>query len=82
MPLTETQIRETLRPHTGRYGSPIARLHATGEITEHTLPALRDLASGLLAVDQDEPSAQVEDVAEYVVAVGCRPPVEGWTTRR
>lgn len=81
MSLTEAQICTTLRPHTGRFGSPIARLHNTGEITEHTVLALRNLASDLLAGDQDEPAAQVEDVVEYVVAVGCRPPVERWGTR-
>ncbi|MFC8515512.1 hypothetical protein [Streptomyces sp. NPDC057257] len=81
MSLTDAKIRETLRPHAGRFGSPIARLCNTGEITEQTHSALRDRAIELELDGRDNDADQLRDAAEYVLDVGCRPPVEGWTTR-
>ncbi|MFD8839805.1 hypothetical protein [Streptomyces griseofuscus] len=41
--MNEQQILTTLCAHAGRFGSPIHRLATTGEITEHTHPALHAL---------------------------------------
>ncbi|MFK0154298.1 hypothetical protein ACIQVK_19760 [Streptomyces sp. NPDC090493] len=80
--ITETEIRDILRPHVGNRpisqlyldGGPISRLYATGEITDATIPAL-----GVLAADLDDQAAdQVDDVIRYARDVGDRPPVPRW----
>ncbi|MGX1116372.1 hypothetical protein RKD37_001735 [Streptomyces ambofaciens] len=81
MPLTDTELRNTLRPHTGRFGSPIARLHQTGEITEHTHSDLLNRAHDLELDGRNHEADQLRDAAEYVFDVGCRPAVEEWATR-
>ena len=77
--MTDAEVRTATRPYTGRYGSPIARLHATGEIDEHTHPALLDRATCLDADGLHDDADRLRDAAEYVLHVGCRPPVDGWT---
>lgn len=79
--MNEQQIRDILRPHTGQYGSPLHRLHATGEITEHTIPALRDLNIRLMLDGRDCEADEIDDVIEYAIQVGARPAVTQWTGR-
>ncbi|WP_370667062.1 hypothetical protein [Streptomyces sp. IBSBF 2507] len=81
MPLTDTELRNTLRAHTGRFGSPIALLHQTGEITEHTHGDLLKRAHDLDLDGRDHEADQLRDAAEYVLDAGCRPAVEGWAAR-
>ncbi|GHH30108.1 hypothetical protein [Streptomyces rubradiris] len=76
--MTEQQIRDILRPY--RDGGSISRLYATGEISEHTIPALVDLMASLDLDDRDTEIDQIHDVIDYVTQVGCRPPVTRWTT--
>ncbi|WP_318205357.1 hypothetical protein [Streptomyces sp. SCL15-4] len=78
--MNEQQIRNILRVHFGRFGSPIHRLYTTGEITEHTDQALRDRMVQLTLAARDPEADQIEDVIDYVTQVGCRPPVTRWTT--
>lgn len=79
--MTDTELRTILSSHTGQFGSPIARLHATGEITEHTHRALTSRAIELDLDGRDEAAAQLRDAAEYVLDAGCRPSVTGWANR-
>ncbi|MCG0066278.1 hypothetical protein L0F81_23805 [Streptomyces tricolor] len=76
----DARVRELLRPH--RDGGPISRLYATGEITEHTTPALEERMIHLTLDARDTEADLIGDVIDYVVQVGARPPVSGWTTRR
>ncbi|MEU3527525.1 hypothetical protein AB0E62_27265 [Streptomyces sp. NPDC038707] len=78
--MNEQQIRDILRPHFGHFGSPIHRLYTTGEITEHTIPALVSLVAKLALADRDLEIGKIGDVIDYVTQVGCRPPVTRWTT--
>lgn len=80
--MTDAELRDAIRPHTGRFGSPIARLHTTGEITEHTERALLERAHRLDGAGRCRDADLVRDAAEYVLDVGCRPAVEDWTARR
>lgn len=77
--MNDTELRTAIRPHTGRFGSPIARLHATGEITEHTRDALLDQAERLDDKGRHTDADQLRDAAEYALDAGCRPPVTGWS---
>ena len=79
--MTDAELRTATRPYTGRYGSPINRLHHTGEIGEHTRPALLDRAVRLDNDGRSHDADQLRDAAEYVLHAGCRPPVDGWTRR-
>lgn len=79
--MTDADVRTILKAYTGRYGSPIARLQATGEITEHTRAALLERAVTAECNGHDNDADLLRDVAEYVLAVGYRPPVTGWSAR-
>lgn len=79
LPVNEQQIRDTLRPHLD--SGPISRLYATGEITEHTVPALQNLIANLACNDRDPQADQVGDVITYAIQVGARPAVTRWTKR-
>ena len=81
MTLTDAELRTILRPHTGQFGSPIARLHNTGEITEHTHRALREQAERLDDKGHHADADGLRDAAEYVLDAGCRPAVTHWKTR-
>lgn len=81
MPLTDAELRTILRPHTGQFGSPIARLHGTGEISEHTHRALRERAEQLDDKGRNAGADALRDAAEYVLDAGCRPAVAHWNTR-
>lgn len=81
MPLTDAELRTILRPHTGQFGSPIARLHGTGEITEHTHRALREQAEWLDDKGHNDAADALRDAAEYVLDAGCRPAITDWKTR-
>ena len=70
--LTETQIRDILRPH--RDGGPISRLYATGEIGPDTIPELGVAAAEFEGAEAD----RLDDVIRYAAAVGERPPVARW----
>ena len=82
MPLTDAELRTILRPHLGQFGSPIRRLHNTGEITEHTHSALLERAERLDDNGCGHEADQLRDAAEYVLDAGCRPAVQGWAARR
>jgi hypothetical protein len=82
MPLTDAELRNTLRPHTGQFGNPIHRLATTGEITEHTRDALLDRAHQLESDGRHTDADQLRDAAEYVLDAGCRPPVQRWAANR
>ncbi|WP_199570544.1 hypothetical protein [Streptomyces murinus] len=77
--LNDQDVRDILRAH--RDGGPISRLYATGEITEHTVPAINKRAGELFYEDQDEEAARLHDVIEYVTAVGARPAVARWVDK-
>lgn len=79
--MTDAELRTALRPHTGRYGSPIHRLATTGEITEHTHRALLDRIAKLESDNRDHEADQLHDAAEYVLDAGSRPALENWTNR-
>lgn len=79
--MTDAELRTALRPHIGRYGSPIHRLATTGEIAEHTHRAILDRIAELESHDRDYEADQLHDAAEYVLDVGSRPAIEGWTNR-
>jgi hypothetical protein len=79
--MTDAELRTILRSHAGRFGSPIHRLATTGEITEHTHPALLDRLVQLELDGRGYDADLIRDAAEYVLAVGCRPAVAQWTTR-
>ncbi|PWG13918.1 hypothetical protein DF268_08615 [Streptomyces sp. V2] len=81
VPMTDAEVRTALRPYVGRYGSPIACLHRTGEIDEYTRLALLNRAARLDADGLGHDADRLRDVAEYVLDAGCRPPVDGWTER-
>ncbi|MGC4947719.1 hypothetical protein ACLQ2N_16175 [Streptomyces sp. DT224] len=77
--LTDQDVRDYLRQH--RDGGPISRLYATGEITEHTIPALIKRTGEMSYEEQDEEAERLHDVTGYVTAVGARPAVAGWTDK-
>lgn len=79
--MNDTQLRDAVRPHTGQFGSPIARLHATGEITEHTHRELLEKAERLDDKGRHTDADRLRDAAEYVLDAGCRPAVTGWAAR-
>lgn len=79
--MRDADVRTILQAYTGRYGSPIACLQATGEITEHTRAALLERAVTAEANGHDTDADLLRDIAGYVLAVGYRPPVTDWTTR-
>ncbi|MEX3101218.1 MULTISPECIES: hypothetical protein [unclassified Streptomyces] len=79
--MTDAEVRTATRPYTGRYGSPISRLHHTGAISEHTRDALLDRATYLDADGLHGDADRLRDAADYVLDAGCRPPVTGWTER-
>lgn len=74
--LNDQDVRDILRKH--RDGDSISRLYATGEITEHTVPALNKLSGDLYFQGQDEDSERLHNVIEYATAVGARPAVASW----
>lgn len=75
--LTDADVRAILRDH--RDGGPIARLYATGEITEDTIPAIGLRLVELEERGEHETAERLGDVIRYALAAGERPAVRGWT---
>lgn len=79
-PLSDGQAREIARAHQERrFGAPLRRFTAHGEIGQGLVGAIQ------LAQAQCEPESgeweQLEELGEYVNAVGHRPPVDSWQVR-